>query len=139
MMIQPYLFFDGRCDEALEFYKAAIGAEVTMLMRFGEAPEQQPPGAMPPGSETKVMHAAVKVGDTMFMASDGHCAGKARFEGFSLSLTVMEEAKARRVFDALAQGGKVGMPLGRTFFSPCFGMVTDRFGLGWMVMVPPAA
>ena len=137
MTIQPYLFFDGRCEEALEFYKSALGAEVSMMMRFGEAPDQPPPGTMPPGYESKVMHATVMLGGSMFMASDGHCAGQARFEGFSLSLTVPDEATARRMFDGLADGGQVRMPLGKTFFSPCFGMVADRFGVGWMVMVPP--
>lgn len=136
MMIQPYLFFDGRCDEALAFYKQALGAEVLMQMRFGEAPDQPPPGVMPPGSETKIMHATVKVGDTLFMASDGHCGGNAKFDGFSLSLTVADEAAARRAYDALAEGGEVRMPLGKTFFSPCFGMLADRFGVGWMVIVP---
>lgn len=136
MTIQPYLFFDGRCDEALEFYKQALGAAVPMLMRFGDAPDQPPPGAMPPGYEKKVMHAEVRIGDAVFMASDGHCGGAARFDGFSLSLTVADEAAARRAFDALAADGEVRMPMGKTFFSPCFGMVADRFGVGWMVIVP---
>lgn len=138
MAIQPYLFFDGRCEEALEFYKAALGATVPMLMRFGDAPDQPPPGTMPPGSESKVMHAEIRVGDATFMASDGHCGNAARFEGFSLSFQVADAAAARRAFDALADGGEVRMPLGKTFFSPCFGMVADRFGVGWMVIVPGA-
>lgn len=137
MPIQPYLFFEGRCEEALEFYRGALGAEVTMLMRNKEAPEQPPPGMLPPGSENKVMHATFRVGDATLMASDGRCSGKPAFNGFSLSLTVRDEAEAKRRFDALAAGGQVRMPLGKTFFSPSFGMVADRFGLGWMVYVAP--
>lgn len=137
MSIQPYLFFEGRCEEALEFYRGALGAEVTMLMRNKEAPEQPPPGMLPPGSENKVMHATFRVGDATVMASDGGCSGKPAFNGFSLSLTVRDEAEAKRRFDALAAGGQVRMPLGKTFFSPSFGMVVDRFGVGWMVYVAP--
>ena len=137
MPIQPYLFFEGRCEEALEFYRGALGAEVTMLMRNKEAPEQPPPGMLPPGSENKVMHATFRVGDATLMASDGRCSGKPAFNGFSLSLTVRDEAEAKRRLDALAAGGQVRMPLGKTFFSPSFGMVADRFGLGWMVYVAP--
>lgn len=137
MHVQPYLFFDGRCDEALEFYKSALGAKVTMLMRFGEAPEQPPPGTMPPGSDKKVMHAAVQIGDATLFASDGHCGSAPRFEGFSLSLAVKDEAAAERAFNALAEGGQVRMPLGKTFFSPRFGMLADKFGVGWMVIVQP--
>lgn len=136
MLVQPYLFFDGRCEEALDFYRDALGAEVTMLMRFKESPEAPPPGTVPPGSEDKVMHAAFTVGDTLIMASDGGCSSQTEFKGFSLSITVDDEAAAGRVFNALANGGQVQMPLGKTFFSPCFGMVADRFGVGWMVIVP---
>src|SRR5262245_61994549 len=118
MQIQPYLFFDGRCEEALEFYKSAVGAEVTMLMRFKESPEPPPPGAHPPGSENKVMHSAFRIGDTVVMASDGHAKGKPEFRGFSLSLTVRNEVEANKVFNALANGGKVELPLTKTFFSP---------------------
>jgi PhnB protein len=131
MQVQPYLFFDGRCEEALAFYREALGAEVLMLMRFGESPE---PTQTPPGSAEKVMHAAFKVGETTVMASDGHCAGQPRFEGFALSLTVPDEATAERIFNALAEGGQVRMPLAKTFFSPRFGMLADRFGVGWMVI-----
>jgi PhnB protein len=136
MLVQPYLFFDGRCEEALDFYRDALGAEVTMLMRFKESPEAPPPRTVPPGSEDKVMHAAFTVGDTLIMASDGGCSSQTEFKGFSLSITVDDEAAAGRVFNALANGGQVQMPLGKTFFSPCFGMVADRFGVGWMVIVP---
>lgn len=135
MHVQPYLVFGGRCEEAIEFYRAALGAQVEMLMRFKDAPEQPPPGTLPPGSENKVMHASLRIGDTVVMASDGHCAGTGKFEGFSLTVSVPDEAAADRVFDALSAGGKVGMPLGKTFFSPRFGMTTDRFGVGWMVIV----
>jgi PhnB protein len=135
MQIETYLFFDGRCEEAIEFYKRALGAEVTMLMRNKDAPEQPPPGMLPPGSENKVMHASLKIGDTRVMASDGHNRGKPSFEGFSLSIAVKKEADADRIFGALSEGGQVQMPLGKTFFSPKFGMVKDKFGVGWMVIV----
>ena len=135
MHVQPYLFFDGRCEEALEFYKATLGAEVVMLMRFRDSPDPLPPGMVPPGSEGKVMHASFRVGDTEVLASDGRCLGRPSFQGFSLSLTVPDEAAADRLFAALADGGQVQMPLGKTFFSPRFGMVADRFGVGWMVIV----
>jgi PhnB protein len=137
MHVQPYLFFDGRAEEAINFYRKAIGAEVQMLMRFGESPEKPPPGMVPPGSENKIMHASLKIGDTQVMASDGNCQSKPSFEGFSLSLAVPDAAAADRAFNALAEGGQVRMPLGKTFFSPRFGMVADRFGVGWMVIVEP--
>jgi PhnB protein len=134
MQVQPYLFFDGRTEEAIDFYKKALGAEVTMLMRFKESPEPPPPGMVPPGSENKVMHSSLRIGDTVVMASDGDCKGKPNFQGFSLSLSAKSEAEAERYFKALSEGGKVGMPLTKTFFSPKFGMVTDRLGVSWMVM-----
>jgi PhnB protein len=136
MQIQPYLFFDGRCEEALEFYRKALGAKVEMLMRFKDSPDTPPPGAMPPNSADKVMHASLRIGETVIMASDGHCSGRPSFHGFSLSITARDEAEAKRFFAALAEGGEVQMPLGKTFFSPAFGMTTDRFGVGWMVVVP---
>jgi PhnB protein len=135
MQIQSYLFFNGRCDEAVEFYKKALGAKVEMLMRFKEAPDPPPPGMVPPGFENKVMHASFRVGDTVVMASDGCTEGNANFKGFSLSLALEKEADADRFFAALADGGQVQMPLGKTFWSPRFGMVTDRFGVGWMINV----
>lgn len=135
MALQPYLFFNGRCEEAIEFYQRALGAKVEMLMRFKESPEQPPPDQVPPGSGDKVMHASLKIGDTVVMASDGNCTGKTEFAGFSLSLTVADAAQADRVFNALAEGGQVQMPMGPTFWSPRFGMVADRFGVGWMVNV----
>ena len=137
MLVQPYLFFDGRCEEALEFYRAALGAEVTALMRYEDGPEPPPPGVLPPGSDNKVMHASFNIGKTTVMASDGHCAGNARFQGFSLTLTVQDDAEAERMFAALGNGGKVQMPLAKTFFSSRFGMLADRFGVGWMVIVQP--
>jgi PhnB protein len=135
MHVQPYLFFDGRCEEALEFYKSTLGAELVMLMRFKDSPDPPPPGMVPPGSEGKVMHAGFRVGHTEVLASDGRCMGKPSFQGFSLSLTVPDEATADRLFAALAEGGQVQMRLGKTFFSPRFGVVADRFGVGWMVIV----
>jgi PhnB protein len=137
MQVQPYLFFDGRCEEALEFYRSALGAELTMLMRFKDNPEPQEPSMVPAGAEDKVMHASFRIGDSTVLASDGHCAGRPSFQGFALSLTVGDEAEAERLFGALADGGKVQMPLAKTFFSPRFGMVEDRFGVAWMVYVEP--
>ena len=135
MQVQPYLFFDGRCEEALEFYRRALRAEVTMLMRFKDSPEPQPPGMIPPGSENKVMHASMRIGETTVNASDGECKGKPGFEGFALSLDAANEAEADKLFAALSEGGQVKLPLTKTFFSPRFGMVADRFGITWMVIV----
>ncbi len=137
-LLQPYLFFGGRCDEAIAFYKAAVGAEVEMLMRYNESPDPMPPGVLAPGFEKKVMHASLKVGDSVVMVSDG-CGGpdEPKLGGFSLSLAVPTEADADRVFAALSEGGEVTMPLGKTFWSPRFGMLTDRFGIGRMVNVVP--
>ena len=131
--IQPYLFFGGRCEEAIEFYRTALGAEVVMLARFNEAPEPQP--GLPDCFENKVMHATLRVGDTLLMASDGRCEGPQNFEGFSLSITVPDEAEADRVFAAVSEGGLVTMPLEKTFWAPKFGMLQDKFGVGWMVSV----
>lgn len=135
-IIQPYLFFNGRCDEAIEFYRGTLGAEAEFLMRYNESPEPMPPGRLPAGFENKVMHATFHIGATTLMASDG-CSTEPNFAGFSLSLAVPTEAEAHRAFDALAVGGKSGLPLTKTFWSPCFGMVTDRFGVEWMVSVIP--
>jgi PhnB protein len=137
MQVQPYLFFDGRCEEALEFYRGALGAEVTMLMRFKDSPEPHQPGMVPPGSEDRVMHASLRIGDTTVLASDGRCLGQPSFQGFSLSLTVPDDGEAERTFASLADRGKVQMPLTKTFFSSRFGMVADRFGVSWMVYVAP--
>ena len=134
-MIQPYLFFDGRCEEALEFYRKALNAKVEMMMRNKESPAPPPPGMLPAGSENKIMHASLRIGDSVVMASDGHCGGKPSFQGFSLSVTARDEAQAKRYFAALSEGGKVTMPLTKTFFAAAFGMATDRFGVGWMVIV----
>ncbi len=137
MLVQPYLFFDGRCEEALEFYKKAVGAKVEMLMRFKDSPEKPPPDKVVPGSAEKVMHCSFRIGDTTVMASDGRCQGKPSFQGFALAITVAGEAEADRVFKALSDGGQVQMPLTKTFFSPKFGMAADRFGVSWMVMAQP--
>lgn len=136
MQVQPYLFFEGRCEEAIEFYKSALGAQVGVLMRFKDNPEgAQCPGGTPvPGD--KVMHADLRIGDTQLMVSDGMASGSPKFEGISLSLTAADEAEADRLFNALADGGQVQVPMGKTFFSPRFGMVADRFGVSWMVIVP---
>ena len=135
MNVQPYLFFEGRAEEALNFYSKALGTKPDMVMRYRESPEPPPPDKVPPGSEDKVMHASFRVGDTEVMLSDGFCSGTPKFNGFSLAIGAVDEAVARRYFDALSEGGTVTMPLSATFWSPCFGMLTDRFGLGWMISV----
>ncbi len=134
--IQPYLFFGGRAEEAIDFYRRALGAEVEMMMRFKDSPEPCPEGMVPPGSEGKIMHACIKIGGASVMASDGDCKSKPAFQGFSLSYTASDEKTADRVFNALGDGGQVQMPLNKTFFSPRFGMVADKFGVSWMVYVP---
>lgn len=139
MFVQTYLFFDGRCEEALGFYQQALGAELQMLMRNEDSPQPPPPGSLPAGSEKKVLHATLRIGDSLVMASDGVNGGQENFKGFSLSLSMDDEAGAQRVFAALADGGRVDMPLSPTFWSPCFGMLTDRFGVGWMIGLPGAA
>jgi PhnB protein len=136
--IQPYLFFNGSCEQAIEFYRKAGGAEVEMMMRFKESPEPPPPGTVPPGFENKIQHASFRIGQTTVMASDGDSTDKASFQGSSLSLSVPNEAEADRAFNALADAGQVKMPLTKTFWSPRFGMVEDRFGIGWMIAVAPS-
>jgi len=135
MKVQPYLFFEGRCEEALEFYKTALGAEVIMLMRFKDNPEPPEVSMTPPESENKIMHASFHIGDTDIMASDGRCSGQAVTQGFSLCIKADNEAEAQRLFANISDGGQVQMPLTKTFFSPQFGMVADRFGVSWMVIV----
>jgi PhnB protein len=136
MEVQPYLFFEGRAEEAIEFYKKVLGAEVTGLMRMKEAPDGGPP--LPPGSENKVMHASRKIGDSVVMASDGMVSGKPNFAGVSLTISAKDAAEAERVFNALGQGGKVQMPLTKTFFAEKFGSVADKFGVSWMVVAGAA-
>ncbi len=138
MQVQSYLFFEGRCEEAVEFYRKALGAEVTMLMRNKDSPEPPQPGMCPPGSENKIMHASFRIGDSTVMASDGRCQGQPSFQGFSLSLSVPDDAKAEQLFSALADGGTVQMPLTKTFFASSFGMVADRFGVSWMIIAEPS-
>ena len=140
MQVEPYLSFEGRCEEALTFYRKALGAEVTMLMRYKENPEPQPeggPGSGPDAGE-KIMHASFRIGETTVMASDGMVSGKPEFKGISLSLSVPTDAEAKRLFGALSDGGQVQMPLAKTFYASSFGMVADRFGVSWMVIVAPA-
>jgi len=135
MHVQAYLFFDGRCEEAVDFYAKTLGAKVDVLMRYRDSPEPQQPGMIPPNSADKIMHGSMHIGDTVVMLSDGMCGGSPSFQGFALSLDAADEAEAKRMFAALGEGGQVRMPLGKTFFSPCFGMVADRFGVTWMVIV----
>ena len=137
MQVHPYLFYNGRCEEAIDFYRDTLGANITMLMRFKDSPEPPQPGMVPPGSENKVMHASFTIGDATVMASDGQCAGQPSFEGFSMSIMVKDDAEAERLHAALGDGGKVQMPLTKTFFSSRFGMVADRFGVSWMIIVGP--
>ena len=135
-IIQPYLFFNGNCEPAVEFYRKALGAEVLLMMRYKDSPEPAKPGMVPPGFENKIMHVSFRVGETTVMASDNCAAEKSSFEGFSLAISVPSEAEADRAFGALAEGGQVRMPLMKTFWSPRFGMLVDRFGVAWMVSVP---
>lgn len=137
--VEPYLMFEGRCEEAIEFYKRTLGAQVDMLMRFKESPEPPPPGCVPAGSENKVMHASVRIGDKRVMMADGRCSGKPNFDGFALTLSVATEADAEKIFGALSDGGQAMMPLAKTFFAKRFGMVNDRFGVHWMIIVHPDA
>ena len=137
MHVQPYLCFDGRCEEAVAFYTKTLGAEVTMLLRFKDSPEPPQPGMVPPGAEDKVMHMRIRSGETTVLASDGRCTGQPNFQGFSLALHVADDAEAERLFASLAEGGQVQMPLTKTFFSSRFGMVADRFGVPWMIVVAP--
>ena len=137
-VVQPFLFFNGCCEQAVEFYRKTLGAEVDMMMRYQESPEPHPPGKVPPGFENKIMYTSFRIGQSTVMASDDCSAEKTGFEGFYLSLSVGTEEEADRVFAALADGGQVRMPLAKTFWSPRFGMVADRFGLGWMVGVAAA-
>lgn len=135
--VVPYLFFDGKCEEAMEFYRKTVGAEVLMQMRFKESPQ---PDQCGPGMGEKIMHASLKIGASTVLVSDGRCEGKLDFRGFALSLTVSTAAEAEQIFGKLVEGGQVQMPLSQTFFSPRFGMLADRFGVSWMVYVaPPAA
>jgi PhnB protein len=135
MQLKPYVHFDGRCEEAIEFYKKAVGAEVNMLMRFKDMPGSCGPAPITPGTENKVMHATLKIGDSELLVSDGDCKGQGKHDGFSLCADVRNDAEADRAFAALSDGGTVCMPLQKTFFSSKFGMLTDRFGISWMVIV----
>jgi PhnB protein len=134
MNVEPYLFFEGRTEEALEFYRQKLGAKVEAVLRYKENPE---PKYNPPNSENKVMHALFSIGDTKVMASDGNCTGKPSFQGFALTINAKDAAEAKQRFDALADGGQVQMPLAETFFARSFGMVADRFGMGWMIIAGP--
>lgn len=134
MRVEPYLSFEGRCEEALEFYKSAVGAQVEVILRYKDSPDKPPEGMVPPGSENKIMHCSFTIGDSRIMATDGGCRGGGKFEGISLALSSKTTAETEKLFNALAPGGEVQMPLGQTFFSPSFGMVVDKFGVFWMVV-----
>jgi PhnB protein len=132
MQVQPYLFLDGRCEEALDFYKKAIGAKVDNLMRWKDNPD---PSMCNGPNKDKVMHAHVTIGDATVLASDGRCEGKPEFKGFALTISTKTAAEADKTFAALSDGGQVQMPMTKTFFSERFGMLADKFGVGWMVIV----
>jgi len=137
MRVQPYLFFEGRCEEALDFYKSVLNAEVLSLMRYRESPVPVEEALVPPGCEDKIMHATFRVGHSLLMASDGRCEGQPRFEGVVLTISMSVADRAELVFTQLAEGGEVRMPLTETFFAQLFGMVADKFGLTWMIMAAP--
>ena len=139
MRVQPYLVFDGRCEEALTFYQKALGAEILSLMRFKDSPMPAACGARPPHSEDKIMNACFQLGDSLLMASDGSCGGGPQFKGVSLSISLPEAEEANRIFAALADGGDVLVPMTGTFFAQRFGIVADRFGLSWIVLAAPVA
>lgn len=132
MQAHPYLDFNGRCEEAVEFYRRALGAEVTSIHRFKDSPDPQMSGAQ---TAEKIMHATFRIGENTLMASDGHCDGSPNFQGFSLAINTSNLAEAEKMFTALSDGGQVQMPMMKTFFSPGFGMCSDRFGVKWMVHV----
>ena len=134
MKTQTYLFFNGRCEEALDFYGDTFGAKVTALMRYKDGPAPTGACALPPGSENKIMHSSMQIGENTVLASDGQCSGALDFKGFALTVDVPDDAKARELFDALSDGGTVQMPLAKTFFASSFGMVADRFGVPWMIL-----
>lgn len=133
MQVQTYLFFEGRCEEALDFYRDTLGAEIGPIMRFRDNPDDPEKTMFPPGAGDNVMHATMTIGETTIMASDGRCSGTANFAGMSLTLVMPEVESAERLYRALAVTGQVRMPLRETFFSPAFGSVTDKFGLNWMI------
>jgi PhnB protein len=135
MAVTPYLFFDGRCEEAIEFYKKTVGAQVGTMMRYKDSPEPAQPGMVPPGSENKIMHASLTINGSQLMCSDGHCHGAPKFDGFAVSINPADEAEADRTFKGLNDGGQVLLPLTKTFFAKSFGMVKDRFGVHWMIIV----
>jgi len=137
MRVQPYLTFEGRCEEALTFYQSALGAEILSMMRYKDSPLPEGAGARPPGFGEKIMHASLRIGDSELLASDGRCSGDTAFKGVSLSITLPDPAQASRIFTALAQGGEVLVPMTETFFAQRFGMVADRFGLTWLVLAAP--
>lgn len=132
MKIEPYLMFNGRCEEAISFYQTVLGAEVAFLMRFDEAPDKE---CCPPGAEKKVMHATIMVAGNALMMSDGCCDDKPAFQGISLSISVDDIEQGRTLFEQLSEGGLIEMPYAATFWSPGFGVVRDRFGVSWMVNV----
>ena len=136
MIVQPYLNYDGRCEEAVEHYKKAVGAVVELMMRCKDAP-LEPGQKISPGSDDKILHVSFRIGDSVLMASDGYNKGAAEFKGVALSITARDANEAKRIFDGLSSGGKATMPLQETFYSPCFGMLEDKFGMGWMVIVQP--
>lgn len=137
--VQPYLFFEGRAEEAIEFYKEALGAELEMLLRYSDSPEAPPPDKLPAGTQNKIQHASIRVGSSTISLSDGHCSGTPAFKGFAITLVMHDVGEVERAFKALSVGGQPVQPLIATFFSPSFGMVVDKFGVMWMLFVPKQA
>jgi PhnB protein len=134
MQIDPYLNFNGNCEEAFHFYEKALGGKIEMLLKYNQAPAGG--GPTPPGFENKVMHVRLSVGQQIIMASDAPPGHFSPMQGFNVSLMFDDKAQAERVFNALADKGKVMMPFAQTFWAEGFGMLTDRFGTPWMVNCP---
>jgi PhnB protein len=138
MQVTPYLYFNGRCEEALSFYQQTIGARVECQMRFSDCPGELDPNMVPPGTEHRIMHAAFKLGETTIFAADGCASAEMKPAGFGLSLQTPDVAEAEQLFNALAWEGEVRMAMTKTFFSPSFGIVVDKFGVNWLIYVPQA-
>jgi PhnB protein len=130
--IDPYLIFDGNCEEAFNFYKSVLGVEFETISKFKDMPGDQ----CPAGDENKIMHVSLPIGNgNRLMGSDtGSGMGGVTFgNNFSISLSTTSEDETKKLFDGLSAGGKVTMPLEPTFWAPLFGMLTDKFGVNWMV------
>jgi PhnB protein len=128
--VNIYLNFNGNCEEAFKFYEKTLGAKIDSLMKHSGSPAEE---HVAPEWRDKVLHARLAVGDTIIMASDAPPEYQTEARGFYISLQIDDANEARRIFDAFADGGRVAMPLGKTFWAELFAMVTDRFGTPWMI------